>query len=737
MVPPPKDLMEEIMKQLATLRKVAGTARPNHPVMVDASMDLTKRDPFGSIAVNDLMGLNRLTQHYDNIMSEQSAAINARQAQRQKRHMLENLGASVEKEPKVSEIYAQFKPRFDKLAEMKSQEITKPGSTKNLPLPAMIAGLGLQGWEGTTPQEPPPPESILSQIINAINAPSRKVGESAAKMMREMGTAQKDAWKKFLSNPTAENSVDIAGDLIVPMALSTKASQFADTFTDNLYSRLNSSIMSGPVKATGKRWLDHFMKGTNKGEVDFSGLKQMLEQAPDRVFTKEEITNQYFKNPLLLTIDEYPTKDYRSWWPRTPGVGVDLDTYKMNNITSGAPWTKDTEQKLAMLNQEIERRSQASTNAATPEDAAYWQNALRRAIGEYNYTTTQPDLAYSTTHSPVPNTIVHTRLAQGEHQGRPITVLGEIQSDVHQPRSKIPSYLDRDGKPKPEITAALEEERNRALGDLLRFRESGQNSTELEYQLSEKFNDADHTWRSYKQGIFTPPDLPFKEMSDWAELGLKNALFHAAKAGSEGIVIPTGKAVSAAVGMPEGGQIFYDKDLPNKLIKYLKNQLGVEVPMERLAQSATDKQIYGMVKPKFAGSYAAPKQNAFGPIPPSFDMFLSNVGYNVPDTEYQIPFNAATSGLMHLNNIAETYIKNNRYPQVMADALKTDLDLAAQAAPFISQPTGTFIPLPQEARDKILSDGQRLWALLAAAGIPTFLQTQKKNDPKRSKPSGS
>lgn len=218
MVPPPKNLMDEVMKQLATLQKVAGVARPNHPVMVDASMDLMKRDPFGSIAMNDPTGLNRLTDHYNTIMSEQAAAIDARQAARAKRRMLQDLGVEVEKEPKISEIYAQFRPRLDKLAELKSQELKKAGSTKNLPLPAMIAGLGLQGWEGTTPQGPPPPESLLGKLFEAINAPSRRVGETVAGATKEAGTAQREAWKKFLANPTAENSVDIAGDLIAPMA---------------------------------------------------------------------------------------------------------------------------------------------------------------------------------------------------------------------------------------------------------------------------------------------------------------------------------------------------------------------------------------------------------------------------------------------------------------------------------------------------------------------------------------
>jgi len=191
MVPPPKNLMDEIMKQLRRMDEVSKVVG-KRPSIIDASMDLTKTESIRPS--RDMTGFKRLLGHQDKIMQDADHFINP----------------------------ISPEPRLDALNKMMLKELDKPGSTKNLPLPAMIAGLGLQGWEGTTPQEPPPPESILSQIINAINTPSRKVGESVTKMMKEAGTAQKDAWKKFLSNPTAENSVDIAGDLIAPMGLSTK-----------------------------------------------------------------------------------------------------------------------------------------------------------------------------------------------------------------------------------------------------------------------------------------------------------------------------------------------------------------------------------------------------------------------------------------------------------------------------------------------------------------------------------
>jgi hypothetical protein len=96
------------------------------------------------------------------------------------------------------------------------------------------------------------------------------------------------------------------------------------------------------------------------------------------------------------------------------------------------------------------------------------------------------------------------------------------------------------------------------------------------------------------------------------------------------------------------------------------------------------------------------------------------------------------------NNLIETlqnYIPDlsahHAIPQVSADAAKVDLDLIRQNLPFAGTFSGTSVPIPKEAYSKIMSDGQRLWALLAAAGIPTFLQQQKKNDPKRTKPKGS
>lgn len=279
--PPPKALMDAIMEQLATLQKVAGNARPKHPVMVDASMDLTRRDPFGAIATDNLEGLQRLTAHFDKIMGEQQGAINARQAERAKRKMLLDAGVEIPKERKVSEIYKEFKPRFDKLAEMKGQEIQRPGSTLNQPLPAMVAGLGLQGWEGASQQEPPAPQSLLSQVIDMINAPSRKVGEVVTPIMQAAGEAQKEAWKKFLKNPTAEGSVDIAGDLAMPMAGSLK-------FVPKFMREENVINFAKAKEELGELLRDRLVRG---GRHPLEGQKQRIDF--------RHSTNRLFKDPVI------------------------------------------------------------------------------------------------------------------------------------------------------------------------------------------------------------------------------------------------------------------------------------------------------------------------------------------------------------------------------------------------------------------------------------------------------
>jgi hypothetical protein len=79
----------------------------------------------------------------------------------------------------------------------------------------------LQGMIPEVPPKktPPPPSNIL---ISAIEALARKSTEGA-ETIRKMGTAQKDAWKKFLADPNnTDNVMGVAGDLIMPGAGTTR-----------------------------------------------------------------------------------------------------------------------------------------------------------------------------------------------------------------------------------------------------------------------------------------------------------------------------------------------------------------------------------------------------------------------------------------------------------------------------------------------------------------------------------
>jgi hypothetical protein len=73
------------------------------------------------------------------------------------------------------------------------------------------------------------------------------------------------------------------------------------------------------------------------------------------------------------------------------------------------------------------------------------------------------------------------------------------------------------------------------------------------------------------------PDRPFKETAQWVELGLKRALYEAAKQGADEIVLATGDQAARAVGgTQEKLAAQYDELMPNVLQK-IGRQLGIDL----------------------------------------------------------------------------------------------------------------------------------------------------------------
>jgi len=568
----------------------------------------------------------------------------------------------------------------------------------------------LQGMIPEVPKAtpPPPPDNILAKIIAAmIFTSSQNVGNAAARVMRSAGDAQKESWKKFLSNPNAANSVDIAGDLVMPMAGSLKAfnsvarnPRSAD-FLDNLYSRLSAAVTSGPPKGQGQQWLRHLEKGAAKGEIDHTGLKDFLERNLGRVISKDEIFNVASKNPVKLgeEIYEFPGTGYASHWPNLPdNLKTDPGTYKEIVLSSNLPEGSN--------------------------------NSLRVRPLE------QPGQHFDPT-----NQVGHLRTRLGERDGKKSLVLGEVQSDTHQ-NARTEGRLSKSGEKLPSEVERLYQRFKKVDAELAAHKKAinagdPNVTTEGDYQLRKKWSEAEAVWKDYSQGRGGVLPLPFQSDKEWPELLLKRALFEAAKNNADEVFIPSGNSISEAVGMPAGGQKFYDKDLPNQMLEYVKKQLGVQVTPEALQKASggapTLRKIYETLNPRMVGPNQWAIPDLPGPLPERYEEFL----VYAPVNNVQASPEAIDEVAKAFSLIASKFGGSNLpgisgMSGVNANAFRADAGLLMDRlrTPVTTVPDGTAIPLPPEARDKILTDGQRLWAALISTlgGTAALNSNRKKNE---------
>jgi hypothetical protein len=344
-------------------------------------------------------------------------------------------------------------------------------------------------------------------------------------------------------------------------------------------------------------------------------------------------------------------------------------------------------------------------------------------------------------HFDEPNQVGWIRTLLGNRAGKISQLFGEGQADVHQ-RARTQGRLGKAGE-----TLFLESERLfqrflKAKQDLENYRKlqgTPEFTTDVDFELTRKLADAEDFYKMYSGDGKGMLPLPFMGDKEWGELLLKRGLFEAAQNNADEMLFPSGQAVHDAIGTPlEAAKKMYEKDFPNQLVEYLRKNLGIQTKAEPVMKAPTGNEVLAPLKYFQRILPGTPTSNKFGPVPRDFDMHGSKILDGLSPQQYNgLPGPAPNNLIETLQNYIPDLSAHHAIPQVSADAAKVDLDLIRQNLPFAGTFSGTSVPIPKEAYSKIMSDGQRLWALLAAAGIPTFLQQQKKNDPKRTKPKGS
>jgi hypothetical protein len=611
----------------------------------------------------------------------------------------------------------------------------------------------MQNYQAPQAPTSPSPKDMLLHALSMVTRP----GSMALDMARDTRKAQEESLKNFGKGDKL-NDLDFISNFITPVGMAgTTAKAFnsvarnpgSKDFLDNLYSRLVAAITSGPNKGQGQQWLKHLEKGAAKGEVDHTGLTDFLTANKDRVFTKDEIYELSQKNPVRLkeTVYENGGGMYGSFWPLNPeGIKANPTTYREIVLQGNLPF----DERLAGKSEEARRaaiealsRNKAETESLSNlRDQAndtgslhvYDIDKLNTEIQELiarrpalwaDFDKARP-LSERAKHfeSDVTNQIGHLRTMLGERKGKISQILGEFQSDAHQDARK----LGRLGKAGEKLPSEVERlyERFKKVDDELAAHTKAINAgdpnvtTEKDYQLRKKWSEAEAAWKDYSQGKGGVLPLPFQGDKEWAELLLKRALFEAAQNNADEIIIPSGQALTDAVGMPIGGQKMYNKDGPNQLMEYIKKQLGVEVQPEQIMKTK-----YAPL-PSYSGELYSVNGNAStpgatnprGPIPLGYDDTLRDLnGW----------------GSIHSPTLTTVQRMKDKEPDPVWNALLADL--TAIAPPPTTELGGTAIPFPAEARDKVLSDGQRLWSALGLAGIPTLdaMTQPKKKEKKKEK----
>jgi hypothetical protein len=617
-------------------------------------------------------------------------------------------------------------------------------------------------------------------LLDGMREDAKRIKDLRNRQMRGEKLTENEETELALSVVDAQPMGLVGGTL---SRVGAKALPEASDFIKSLFSRVEGAIVGGPGKAPGKQWLSYLQKAASKDELTHTGLADFLNENLDKTLGRWEVQKAYEQNPVRLNeviFDANNTPYGTDAIPKfNSAFKVDPQTLQERVIQGELPKTSltrlrdEVKNKFTELSKNETQLQQEYLDAAnlsmtspygTPEYNKAYEKSLElydlyRTAGEArkNFELANPDIdMYMLKYQRAPvqsphhffgndNQVGWGSSVMGEFDGKKALGVTEVQSDAHQAARNV-GRLNELGKEIPSERVRLEGRLQDALNtyaEYSKLRGTPGFETSEDYKLSKAVDAATSALKNYgvPYGGASLP-LPFGKDGDWQELFLKQILDRAAREGAENIVFPGGKAVSKAVGLPKEGRKVYDRDLPNQLMEYIKKQLGVEVQPQFLQQTSGGLPRFNKMLRAADPIQVGPNQWATpdlpGPLPKGYEEFFGTIPSRSGPATPEVIDEAANSAVEYINRMRENLwsqpIAEN---PLMANTFKMDARLLSNllADPIKFTPDGAVIPYPLEARDKVLSNGQRLWSALGLAGIPAadFMMQPKKKEKKKEK----
>jgi len=363
------------------------------------------------------------------------------------------------------------------------------------------------------------------------------------------------------------------------------------------YSALEHNVNAiGQGKMTGDQWLGTLANkpGVKPEELQWSGLKDYLEQNKGKPVTKEQIAKHLDENKTELgevvrggKSDRFEDlNDKRYAGTATKEELAELETlrtetpkYSQYQVPGGENYRevlmtlpenskvvtemKANQKKLSELSSELEP---TSTQVAELEILRARQNELRGQIPS----------TYKSSHWDEPNILAHMRMNDRTIDGKKSLHLEEVQSDWHQDGRKK-GYSDS-SKPYEVFDTGTAEIKGR-YATKAEAAEAAKGNNNLDYSKSE--------------GV---PDAPFKK--NWHELALKRAIREAAENGYDRLSWTAGEHHPTnpknlnqkgpeADAADKGMQGFYNNMLP----KSVEKLTGQKVQVHEISKESATKAL--------------------------------------------------------------------------------------------------------------------------------------------------
>jgi len=295
------------------------------------------------------------------------------------------------------------------------------------------------------------------------------------------------------------------------------------------YSRLESAIESAPQpRATAAQWRGMIRKGqggVGKTEMEWTGIERALEDAGDRVLTKEEVLGMARERPVGLSEEVFGAS--------TGGYDEAVAHADRNRFYSGKGDMPDDEWRAlsdrVRSYDDVDNAPGASFSKWTQGEWGLNPEANSREI---RVTLDGSDYVPSPTHKTPPGELVRIRTTDRQVNGDNTLFIEEIQSDWHQ-AGRERGYNDATAKARAaEIDTEMEALfRDPDYGN----RTGSSRSDDLERQARALREERDDLQRG------TVPDAPFKKTEEWVALSLRRALQEAAEGGYDRLAWVSGE----------------------------------------------------------------------------------------------------------------------------------------------------------------------------------------------------